>query len=474
MTSKEVADSFIAIKKGVGSANFSPEANETINKLLYLFEVVLGKLNKNSHNSSVPPSQDPNREKPKNKNSNNKVGGQVGHLGSTLTQSKEISKTIPISIDRRTLPKNCTFKIAEPEKRQVIDFEVNCTVTEYQAEVLVDNEGHRYVAEFPPNVTKAVQYGTCIKSNAVYMNYFQMCSIDRIADHFKDQLGINISTGSIGNYTKEAFEKLESFEDWAKRKLLESKVNHADETGINVGGKRIWLHTACNDLITIFQVHEKRGSEAMDDLGILPIYKGTLCHDHWKAYFKYTNCTHSLCNAHHIRELTNAEENENQNWAKKMREFLIKINEEVDKCGGVLTKKRQKKVSKEYRKILREAEKECPLPIKTKGKRGRAKSSFSRNLLERLKNFELETLAFMTSKLIPFTNNQGENDIRMTKVQQKISGCFRSMAGAKVFARIRSYINTCRKHNIGITEALKELFDGNVNTVLEKMENYAE
>ena len=366
MTSKEVADSFVAIKKGVGSANFSPEANETINKLLFLLDVVLGKLNKKSHNSSVPPSQDPNREKSKNKSSNNKVGGQVGHLGSTLTQSKEISKTIPISIDRRTLPKNCTFKIAEPEKRQVIDFEVNCTVTEYQAEVLVDNEGHRYVAEFPPNVTKAVQYGTCIKSNAVYMNYFQMCSIDRIADHFKDQLGINISTGSIGNYTKEAFEKLELFEDWAKRKLLESKVNHADETGINVGGKRIWLHTACNDLITVFQVHEKRGSEAMDDLGILPIYKGTLCHDHWKAYFKYTNCTHSLCNAHHIRELTNAEENENQNWAIKMREFLIKINEEVDKSGGVLTKKRQKKVSKEYRKILREAEKECPLPIKKK------------------------------------------------------------------------------------------------------------
>ena len=196
-------------------------------------------------------------------------------------------------------------------------------------------------------------------------------------------------------------------------------------------------------------------------MNIIPNYLGVLIHDHWKPYYRYMACLHALCNAHHIRELFRACEQDNQVWAGKMKAFLEELNEKVHDSGGFLSKDIGEQYRQDYREILKQAQIECPEPEKPKekGKRGRLKRSKSRNLLERLIEYEDDVLRFMENPDVPFTNNQGENDIRMTKVQQKISGCFRSMDGAKIFCRVRSYLSTCRKHGLSSSEAMSLLFE---------------
>jgi len=199
----------------------------------------------------------------------------------------------------------------------------------------------------------------------------------------------------------------------------------------------------------------------MDAMGILPTFRGILCHDHWKPYFKY-GAFHALCNAHHLRELESAFEQDKQQWAAKMSDLLKEINKAVLDAGGVLPAPESKRYRKRYRKLLTEADNECPAPkaAQRQGSRGKLPRSKARNLLERLRDYENDVLRFMDEPDVPFSNNQAENDIRMTKVQQKISGCFRSWDGALIFCRIRSYLSTCRKQGITATEALTLLFEG--------------
>ena len=424
--------------------SITPSLKAIINLLLIVVSLQFSKVKKNSNNSSIPPSQDPNRAKNKKSNKKKKSGGQIGHKGVTLQKVSNPDVVIALPIDRRALPKNNTYTTSTPEIRQVKDIEVNVIITEYQAEVLIDEQGSRHVAKFPEQVTKSIQYGSGVKTNAVYMSYYQMSSLSRIQDNFSDQLNINLSDGSITNFSEELYNKLESFEEWAKANLLVSKVLHADETGLNVNGDRLWLHTLCDKKITLFHAHERRGKEAMDDMGVLPLFKGYLCHDHWKPYFIYF-CLHLLCNAHHLRELVYIEETTEERWAKKLREFLLEINALVKEKGGALDLKQQKVVIQRYRKIIDKGNSECPQPEKIRGKRGPPKRTKSRNLLDRFRNYESEVLGFMTDVDLPFTNNQGENDLRMVKVKLKVSGCFRSMLGAQIYARVRSFINTCKK-----------------------------
>ena len=218
-------------------------------------------------------------------------------------------------------------------------------------------------------------------------------------------------------------------------------------------------HLASNPLWTYYYPHGKRGSEAMDAIGILPKFFGVLCHDHWKPYYKH-KCSHALCNAHHLRELERVIEMDKHNWAHRMQDLLVQANKEVTESGGSLSFEKSEEYRKKYRKILKDGEEELPPILKVKGKRGKAKKYFSRNLLERLVEYEADSLRFMENPLVPFTNNLAENDLRMTKVQQKISGCFRSIEGACFFCRTRSYISSCRKHGITADEGLKILLDG--------------
>jgi transposase len=432
----------------------SSTIKEVVSELVNTVVVLSNRLGINSSNSSTPPSQDPNRtRKPITaRGRKRKPGGQKGHKGNYLKPSENPTSVEEILIDQKSIPLGIYERVGF-ESRQVFDVEVSLLITEYRAEILVNEYGEQFVADFPEGVTEPAQYGNAVKANSVYMSQFQLVPLDRVRDHFNDQLGVAVSKGSVSNWNALAYKKLESFEVWATRRLIASYCNNVDETGINVGGKRFWLHCVSSPEVTLFCADQKRGYEAMDRMGILPHFKGILVHDHWKPYFVY-KCRHALCNAHHLRELEAAIEFDKQNWAKKMQDLLIEMRDAVDKAGGSVSSKLANSFRKRYRRILTAADKECPLDPQTRAQ------SKSRNLLERLRDFEVETLRFLEDKQVPFTNNCGENDLRMTKVQQKISGCFRSIEGAQIFCRIRSYILTCRKNGIGPTQALKLLFDG--------------
>lgn len=441
--------------------DLSPALRSMIGVLILLVKLLSHRMGLNSHNSSKPPSSDPNRFKSTRKRSGKKPGGQKGHPGTTLTQIEEPDEVELICIDRRSLPKG-RYEDIGVERRQVFDIEICRHVIEYQAQILVDEHGKTIVAPFPAGVNKAVQYGNTLKAHAVYMSQYQLLPYQRIQEYFSEQLHIPLSQGSLFNFNKEAFERLADFSAITKDKLARAERLHADETGINVEGKRRWLHCASNASWTDFFAHEKRGCEAMNVQGILPRFTGVLCHDHWKPYYRYTGCSHALCNAHHLRELTCAHEQDKQAWASKMKTLLEGINHAVHDANGLLDKDKAKHYRSRYRRLLKQAEIECPAPAQSQhqGKRGRVKRSKSRNLLERLIHYEDDVLRFMENPGVPFTNNQGESDIRMTKVQQKISGCFRSMEGAEIFCRVRGYLSTCRKQGVKSSRAMEMLFEG--------------
>jgi transposase len=432
--------------------------------LILLIRAFTSRLNINSSNSSMPPSTDKKRKRGSNKEkSNKKPGGQNGHEGSRLEQSENPDEIIDIKIDKTTLPKEKYVDVGF-EARQVIDFVISKIITEYRAQVLEDSTGKQYAAEFPDYVKTDVQYGYRVKSHAVYLSQFQFLPYARAQSYFEEKMNISISTGSIFNFNKEAYLLLDKFDEKAKSKLLAEKVLNADETGINVNKKTIWLHSVSSGLWSYFYPHEKRGQEAMCEMGILPNFIGTLIHDHWKPYFTYS-CKHALCNAHHIRELTYAHEEDKQAWAHDMKSLLLEINDAVNATEiKALPADECEEYKNKYREIIKTGDLECslpPIPPPAQPKRrGRVKKSKSRNLLERLRDFETEVLRFMEDPLVHFTNNSGENDLRMTKVQQKISGCFRSIEGAYIFCRIRSYLLTCQKHSVTMTEALELLFQG--------------
>ena len=438
--------------------SLSPALRAALNVLLALVAALLQRVNLNSRNSSKPPATDPNRPKTPKPKGQRKPGGQNGHVGTTLQPVEEPDEVKVLTIDRSTLPEG-NYRPAGFEKRQVFDLDIALIVTEYRAEILADSQGQRFTAPFPDGVSQRVQYGPVIKAHAVYLSQQQLLPYHRVEDYFREQLQIPLSAGSLFNFNQEAFERLADFEPWVCDQLAHAEVVHADETGINVGGQRQWLHCAANAQYTGFFAHRKRGTEALDAIGILPRFHGLLCHDHWKPYFRY-DCLHSLCNAHHLRELEWAFEQDGQAWAKAMQDLLIECNQAVHQAGGCLDAEHAETFRSRYRTLLQQADTECPPPDPDRSppRRGRIKRSKSRNLLERLRDFEDETLRFMTLPQAPFTNNQGENDLRMTKVQQKISGCFRSQAGAQMFCRIRSFLSTCRKQGISSTRALTSLF----------------
>ena len=270
-------------------------------------------LNMNSTNSGLPPSsaktdprKTPKKTKSLRKQSNKKVGGQPGHKGETLEFSQNPDKIEILEIDTCT---NCGKSIDSAEvetviKRQVFEMpEPKTEVTEYQAPVVICTCGHRNVAPFPEEVTNYVQYGPKLTTFATYLLHYQMVPFKRIMELFEDLFSLQISQGTLVTMSRRVSESLKEAENFIKQQLINSTAVHFDETGCYVGKERHWLHNASNDEYTHQAVHEKRGSEAMRDIGILPFFKGTAIHDSWSSYFTFDDCDHSLCNAHHLREL---------------------------------------------------------------------------------------------------------------------------------------------------------------------------
>jgi len=380
-------------------------------------------LAKNSRNSSKPPSTDGfKKPSPKSlrKKGQRKSGGQPGHTGHTL---KRVERPDHTEVHQVDVCECCRRSLADQEpqsveKRQVHDLPPRrLIVTEHQAEI------------------KKCSCGPL--SECTLANIISQC--DDLAETPVAQI---------------------------KEMIEQASVAHFDETGSRVEGKLWWLHSASTEDATYYDIHRKRGSEAIDDIGILPDFIGRAIHDFWKPYFGYS-CLHGLCNAHHLRELIFVHEQHQQDWADHMIDCLLDIKDAVDQARQTvdhLDEKQIRNFETRYQQILDEGYARNPLPplpAKAKRKRGRRKKSKPRNLLERLDEHRTEALAFMYDFNVPFDNNQAERDIRMMKVQQKISGMFRTEDGAKAFCRIRSYISTARKNTVGAMDALTRLFSGN-------------
>lgn len=426
-------------------------------------------LAKNSRNSSKPPSSDglkkpaPRSLRPRGKR---KPGGQKGHPGSTLKMVDYPDHTVLYPVDQCQRCGRCLKNEASSdlEKRQVCDIPtIEVQISEHQAEIkLCSHCGHLSKATLPEQVKAPVQYGPRLKAIAVYLRQYQLLPYNRTRELLRDLFSIDLSEGPLTNITETCSELLEQPLDEIRKQLEQSAVVNFDETGSSIDGKRQWLHAASTPNLTYYEIHPKRGSQAMDQIGILPNFNARAIHDFWKPYFKY-DCNHGLCNAHHLRELIFLNEQHNQHWAKDMVECLIDINKAVDKVKNTtdtLFKEQIHEFEQRYQNILDEGYNKNPLPKRksNKKKRGRQKKSKARNLLERLDEHRKQVLAFMYDFKVPFDNNLVERDLRMAKVQQKISGTFRSPGGATAFCRIRSYISTARKNAVNAIEAIVNAF----------------
>ncbi len=283
-----------------------------------------------------------------------------------------------------------------------------------------------------------------------------------------DLFELPISTGSLQNFVRTAYEKVKPVTAAIKGAVTDAEVAHADETGFYINGKRNWLHAVSTPELSYFAPHERRGQVATNDIGILPKFRGTLVHDAWATYFIYQLIIHVSCNAHHLRDLTAIVENDQQQWAALMITFLLAAKQQVDEAQHEgqteLPTDQVERIYQLYDTIVSLGLAENPIPEANPPpvKQGRRKKTKARNLVERFKKRKDAILRFVHDFKVPFDNNLAERDIRMMKVQQKISGCFRSQEGAEQFCHLRSYISTIRKQGLNVWEALGSLFDGDV------------
>lgn len=429
-------------------------------------------LAKNSSNSSKPPSSDGYKKpapKSLRKKGELKSGGQPGHTGHTLGRVEEPDYT---EVHPVLHCECCGCSLLDQpadslEKRQVHDLPpIRLIVTEHQAETKVCACGHRNKAAFPEGVNAPVQYGPAIQAAAVYLKNYQHLPYARTSELLGDFFGCPISEGTLDNIIARSHELAKGPVEQIKAAIERAPVVHFDETGSRVEGELRWTHSASTDRATYYQVHHKRGSDAFDCIDILPDFCGRAIHDFWKSYFRY-DCLHGLCNAHHLRELIFVHEQYQQDWADHMIDCLLDIKDAVQRAkqtAGHLDPCQLRYFEKQYQQILDEGYAENPLPPRppgTKKKRGPRKKTKARNLLERLDQHRSEALAFMYDFSVPFDNNLAERDLRMIKLQQKISGSFRTEDGAKTFCRVRSYVSTARKNAVGAMDALTRLFRGN-------------
>ena len=427
------------------------------------------RLEKNSQNSSKPPSSDGFKKRPQNnrEKTNKKTGGQQGHEGLTLKRgTPHKSHLLPVLCCAHCGDDLSGNQVTDIEARQVHDMPpIEIKITEYLAEKKRCACGQTTQAQFPEGVKNTVQYGSKIKGFALYLHNEQKLPYARCCELLSDYFGVSFSEGTLFNVQQASYDSLESIEQQTKAALINQAVLNNDETGLRVKKTLHWLHVASTTDLTLYHIDEKRGKTGIDTMGILPEFNGTAVHDHWKSYYLYTNFQHALCNAHHLRELKSFEE-DGQIWAGKMRTFLKEtchfVNEQKREDKWCLSSTILAEFLLSYRAILAEGENELPLAISEQNKnRGRPRQPKGRNLLHRLRDFETDVLRFAYDFRVPFTNNQAERDIRMVKLKQKISGCFRSLNGAKMFARITGYISTLRKQNINIAAAMTALADGN-------------
>lgn len=438
---------------------------------------------KDSHNSSLPPSSDPpgvRRTRSLRRRMGRKAGGQAGHRGSTRQPEScpdEVVTHVPVECHACGAPLD-SVEATRVARRQLIEVPpIRLHVTEHRGETRrCASCGAETKAPFPAHVTAPVCYGPGLRARAAYLHKYQLLPVARTSEALSDLFGCAVSPGTVDRMTAECAEALSDAEAGIKDAVTAAPVIGADETGLRVAGQSHWMHVARTDHLTHYAYSPRRGKEAMDSIGILPAYTGTVVSDALCAYRQYRESRHGLCGAHLLRELTYIKETcaEQQQWTEPLAKLLLEIKaagEKVRSGGGrELSEEQRAKFFRRYdRLVARAARLNPPVPRgsppakgipKAKVEKPARRKSPAPALAKRLRECREEILRFMTDLTVPFDNNGSERDLRMIKLAQKTSGCFRTPGGAERFCRIRSYLSSARKQKQPLLTALELAFAG--------------
>ena len=428
------------------------------------------RLAKNSRNSNKPPGTE-GLSKPPPKSSRpvsgRKRGGQPGHKGTTLerteTPDEIVIHPLPATCDACGTPLDQAEVTVLKDRRQVFDIPVpTFTVTEHRIVQGRCTCGVVVRGTFPPGVIGPTQYGAGVTALAAHLTQHHMMPVERTAGLISDLYRLPISTATVMGMIMTTAEVVAATVVRIGQGITQAVAAGADETGLRVAGKLHWLHTLATTISTWMGVHPKRGREAIDEFDLIPRFGGILGHDGWMPYRHYADCQHSLCNAHHVRELRAIAELGNNAWAQQMIDLLYRANDEVNAAAERrLSQERIDALRTEYRTLLTTGEVLNP-SAPSSGRRGRTRQSDATNLLARLRLYENDVLRFTFNPDAPFTNNIAEQAIRMCKVKQKVSGCFRTLNGAAAFCTIRSYLATLHKQKFNLYHSLVQALQGNV------------
>ncbi|MEM9778008.1 MAG: IS66 family transposase [Chloroflexota bacterium] len=432
------------------------------------------RLSKNSQNSDKPPSSDGFKKrvrKPKRIRNKDKrqSGGQLGHPGKTLRMSDQVDEIVrhePVHC------KSCGQDLANQtgevgRKKQVIDIPPPRVIrTEHQSIVKrCPCCGDHSSGKLPEHLKGNVQYGHRLRALVNYLMAYQLLPYERTSELVEAIYGISPSTGTLHQMLQDGYINLEEAEKAIRQAIIQSKVAHFDETGHRVGSKTRWLHVAATRMLTFYYSHTARGAKAHRAGGVLPVFKGIAVHDFYSSYLKI-ECQHALCNAHIIRELRAVlERDSSQLWGKSLIRLLVTAKKMVALASqngkSALSPVALKAIHTKYKTLLDQASRLNP-KAKSSGKKGRVKQTKTRNLIDRMAKHQADILRYVADFKVPFDNNLAERDLRMVKVQQKISNCFRSELGADMFCRIRGYISTLLKQEYDVLPILTQVMQGNV------------
>jgi len=426
----------------------SPEAQALFEGLLMLFELMIAiflekTTKKDNKNSSKPSSQTEKDET--SKPGTKRKGRQENDDQFSNSRTRESVRIAKVTQCCHCAEDLSTAPAHTHERRTKIDIQFEKVIQHVDAEIKDCPVCHESTkGSFPSDMPGPLQYGTGIKAYILSMIMAQMVSLNRTQKMIKALIGVVISEATMLKYVAQLYWALETWEAASIEHLLKQKALHVDETSLRVDRRNQWIHVYSAGEVTLKLLHTKRGSEAIEDFNIIPRYGGTIIHDCWASYLAYNNCNHGLCGSHLLRELVFIIDSNGYAWASNMKRLLQQT------CAKVAKRKRKKltqneyaNLQKRYRNIITRGENEMPpIPARSKGQRGRIAKSDAHNLLERLKLHEQAVLLFARDPSVSFTNNRAEQDLRMSKVKQKVSGCFRKEFYAKAYCRISSYLQT--------------------------------
>jgi transposase len=431
------------------------------------------RLAKNSRNSSKPPSSDDPFTKPPPRSlrgkSGRRPGKQTGRPGARLEPRCDPDERV-VHVPERC--GGCGGDLADApvvgqERRQVFDLPpIRLRVVEHRAQRRRCGCGVVTAALFPAQASAPTCYGPGVAALGGYLLARQHLPVARAAELMSDCLGAPVSTGWLAGLVPSAANRLEDFVATVRAQLQDAPVAHFDETGARVAGKLGWIHVAATDKLTAYHRAPARGESSMNLGGVLPGFNGVAIHDGLTSYRHY-DVAHGLCNAHHLRELAALEETLGRHgvvWPAAMSELLVELNTAVNRAKDAgktgLPAVKLAGYRRRYRAVITQAWQAHPPPPPT-GKQGRPKLGVAGSLVRRLDIYQDDVLRFATNFTVPFDNNQAERDIRMIKLQQKISGCWRTEPGADAFLTVRSYLSTARKHGRNALDVLHDLFEDN-------------